>query len=230
MRTLHPVAAHERFTGSGVYRRRVSGEDVGQTESWSIHELQDGEQFIRIDQDMRPVNGMSRLVEVLRQLDGRVERLTIREMNDSNAAGGKIIRSDYQFEAGYVYMSRQIDTGERRHTELKIPDDTVVRLTHFILFWGKMMQLAASLTADAPVFVPLLKSGFAPGRLVNGALPSIVDAEDEEITFSKRDITVRRYQTSGHRFVWVNERGIPVRIAHAPGQIVDDLTNYAYRK
>lgn len=230
MRTLHPVAAHERFTGSGIYRRRVSGEDTGQTERWTIHELQDGEQFIRIDQDTRSLDGLSRLVEVLRQPDGKIERLTIREINDGDVAEGKIIRSDFQFEAKQVHMARQIDDGQREHAELAIPENTVVRLTDFVLFWGQMMRLAETLPDDVPVFVPLLKVGLEPGRLVSGALPAIVAAEDEQITFANRDITVKRYQTSGHRFVWVNEQGIPVRMAHTPGQIVDDLTDYAYRK
>ena len=70
MRRLHATGRRERFVASGVYQ---TGE--GLRESWSIHEVGSGAQFIRVDRDGRGCGRRSLLQEALRNANGTLERV-----------------------------------------------------------------------------------------------------------------------------------------------------------
>lgn len=226
MRSLHPVAAHERFLASGTYKRQTRGTETRYTEAWTLHDV-NGARLVRIDQDARFTEKWSRLAEVLLDPAGRVERVNIRAMHDDPQAEHKVLRLEYSFFDEYIQMMRQIDGGERDYTEAANAPGLVVRLLDFALFWGRALAIsAAGATSALPVFVPFLNPRSGPGQVLPGMLPDVKQVTDDPITLGQRTIPARRYDT-GARRIWVDAHNVPLRIWHARQQIDDVLTHYA---
>lgn len=84
MRHIHPVGIHEKFVASGQYEQAHI--------SWSIHQFPDEAQMIRLDRDMRLIDGTSILIEAWRS---------------PIAEGGNIERVDVWGFAGYPHRIQQ---------------------------------------------------------------------------------------------------------------------------
>jgi hypothetical protein len=143
MRQLHPVAAHEKFVASGKYLRYDSDNNpTGQAEYWSIHELPDGAQLIRVDVDERfegrDVGGGSELIEAWRspeQDGGRIERVDIRFFSSKTDAIelGRVI---YIFGRESVEIGYNRTDEPRRDFEIPLAPNCVVSIGISKLFFG----------------------------------------------------------------------------------------------
>ncbi len=235
MRYLHHVAAHEQFVASGKYIQAASGQHTRYEESWTMHELEGGAKLIRIDQDARFVdqadNGQwSRLAEILRNPEGRIERINVRYTAQKARAGFGVMKTDYTFLDTYAQISRRVDDAQAQYTELALPAGTYIRLLDFTLYWGEALTLAHQQDcSQMPIFVMLFKPKLEPARVVTGALPDIEEAAEDSIQRGDETINVMRYRTGGDRMVWVDERRIPLKMTMGRTQITETLTNYAHR-
>ena len=70
MRRLHATGPRERHLAGGLYLL-----PDGAQEHWSIHEVGEGAQFVRVDCDGRAADGRNLLQEALRNPCGRIERI-----------------------------------------------------------------------------------------------------------------------------------------------------------
>lgn len=230
MRYLHPVAAHEKYIGSGKYVREVGGQPSRYEESWTIHELQGGARLIRIDQDARFSDGWSKLAEVLRSPNGRIERINVQIAQQASQAGYRVMKTDYTFLDDYAQISRTIDKAERQYAEVATPANTYIRLLDFALFWGEALTIAHQQDcSQLPVFVPIFKPKLDPARVVMGAMPQVTAVAEETLTRGDKQLAATRYTTKGDRRVWLDARQIPLRLMEARTQTLDTLTDYAHR-
>ncbi len=230
MRTLHPVAAHERFIAQGLYRFFNGQTATGVIESWSQHEVGDGATLTRIDYDGREASLVSRLAEVLQLPDGNIERLTLQIQQTVSPAPYRIMRLDYVFLEGYVQMTRQVDRLEREYIEQELPASAKTRLLDFVLFWGDILvNYDAETAPQTPVFVPLLKHTGEMGQVVKGALPVIEEIAPETVTINHQEQNLVRYRTKGQRVIWLNDKKIPVKMSQYATDIHQVLANYAHR-
>ncbi len=105
MRYIHPVTVHEQFVASGVYDYYTDAAvPAGITEAWSIHELPDGSQFVRVDHDLRGSSGASMLVELLRNQAGSPERLDLYFYPQAQV-GANVLRANYSFYPAHIQLT-----------------------------------------------------------------------------------------------------------------------------
>ena len=147
MRSLHPVGAHEKFIASGVYKHFERDKATGTLERWSIHELPDQSQIIRVDDDWREHDGSSVLIEAWRNPEGIIERF------DLHAFGGKQdeikdVRATYSFSDGFLQLGRTVDKGERQQDEVKLPENYIVSPKSLIFSGLEVAQLATTPEAE----------------------------------------------------------------------------------
>ena len=78
MRQLHPVSLHEKFLASGLYTH-LRDERPAATEEWTIHELPDGSQIVRVDieDNAEQSRAMTILIEAWRTSEAKVERFDV---------------------------------------------------------------------------------------------------------------------------------------------------------
>ncbi len=230
MRYLHHVSANEKFIASGVYQQYQGQTLTRYQESWTMHEVGDGAQLIRIDQDARYTGTWSRLAEILISPEDRVERVNILFAQSGTDKPYHLLKTDYVFLEAYVQITRRVDDAEPDYTEIAIAPNLFVRLIDFSLLWGKsLLKSAAANTGELPVFVPFHKPGMPPGQIVKGMLPEIEDTAEEMLDIGQKSFPTIRYRTRGDRVVWLDEHGIPLKIIQARGtNQTEILTNYAH--
>lgn len=230
MRYLHHVSANEKFVASGVYQQYQGETLTKYQEAWSMHQVGDGAQLIRIDQDARYTGAWSRLAEILVSPDERIERVNILFAQSGTEATYKRMKTDYVFLDDYVQIARRIDDGEPEYTEIEIVSPVFVRLLDFSLMWGtSLLKSTAGQTAELPVFVPFHKPGLPPGQVVKGQLPEIESSTPETLQIGRKMVQSVRYQTKGNRVIWLDEYGIPLKLMYYGTKTTEILTNYAHK-
>lgn len=225
MRYLHAVGAGETFVARGTYRRT----DQAIEQFWTWHALGDNARFIRIDHDERATSGMSLLADVLLNTNGRVERINVQVWQAHPTAPYRQLRLEYVFLDGYVQVMRKVNVSQHEHHEITLPDNGiyVVCLTDFYLFWGELLQ--AGHDAQMPAFVPLWQHEGAVGQVVAGALPVIATKAQVALQHDGQAVQATHYRLIGGDEVWVNERGVPLRLYHAHARSDSILVNDAHR-
>lgn len=159
MRQLNPSRAHEKFVASGVYTFYVQDQPVGIVEYWSIHELPDGAQLIRVDMDGRSstlarVKARDTLIEAWRsppQEGGRIRRFDVRVygLKDDEV---KFARVNISVETSHIHIASTLDNRPSQHKEFKFLSNGVV-LGGSALFIGfATAEVAQQDGAEVPVF------------------------------------------------------------------------------
>ena len=166
MRYLHPVQAHEKFVASGVYHFRKNDQALDKSEAWTIHELPDGERFIRVDVDSRREEGKSILVEVLQGGNGRLARLDIRYENSQFEGGIKYLQASYQLAIDWLQVGYNLNGEERQYLEVALPREVLFDIP-LLIFRGATIKAMAGQSGPArPIFVPM----YEHAQLFPGAL------------------------------------------------------------
>lgn len=221
MRYLHPIAPHERFIASGLYRPLENDPDRAVIEIWTIHELPDGERFIRIDYTA-PTFYV--LAEVLARADGTVERIDMRHSATQAAQAGTLIRTTLVLYDDYIQASRRVDDGESIYDEFPRSPDTRL-CPPFLLFQGDYRAYG-----DEPC--PILTANLADGMPYRSEYQLVIKGT-EVITIGKSDIRAQHLQVWGRsEWFWVDERYIPLKWSKAEAGdrvYIKQLFNYAHR-
>ena len=156
MRYLHPVAVHETFVASGVYKFIKDGDELKRTESWTVHEHPDGEQFIRVDEDSRFVDGKSLLLEALVNTEGQIERFDIRYENPKFENSIKTLRASYTFSDEGLQVGYNVNGSERQHETLNVPRDAIFDIP-LCAFRGKTTVQMQSHDSEMALFAPMFE-------------------------------------------------------------------------
>ena len=233
MRYLHPVAVHEKFVASGLYRFYEEGVELKRTESFQIHEHQDGSQLIRVDEDARFLDGKSILLEAFQAENGQIERFDIVYDNPKFENGIKSLRATYLVEGDMLQVGRSLNGGDREYSEIQLDENTVLDLP-FCIFRGlTIKQMTACLDGAVSVFAPLFEQPkLFPGVIATGQSPAEFVAE-ETISLGQREISTKHYRYPDNSLsYWIEEHNTLVkRISNfQQREFVTHLTNYAYRR
>jgi hypothetical protein len=217
MRTLHQVRLHEKFIASGVYQYMKDAQPAGVLEHWSIHQLPDASQIIRVDRDGRQsAFRISLLSETLRAADGHIERSDIRLYYPA-AEVMQEARATYNFTAAQVEIGRMPNAGERFDEVMALPPNTVIYPLGRIFTGSVIKQLVAQHDGKAMVFVPNI-TDLRSERLLVGIVEerSARLLGDETIEFNNKTVATKRYQFIGGSYTqdamfWVDEQDTLIR-------------------
>jgi hypothetical protein len=188
MRQIHPVGFHEKFVASGIYTEYQQDVPTGKVERWSIHELPDGAQLIRVDYDWSKYSSV--LIEAWRSPASRVERIDIHFWG-AEKNGGIRGEATYLFEADTVQVGYTIDGKPRQQEEVALPSKYVPSV-HSTLFFGFTIADVSVANGDCiPVCMCTYpKTASDPEVQEWGA----VALEEGEFAIAGKSVAARRYQ------------------------------------
>lgn len=206
MRRLHVVGKQEKFVASGVYRVYADDEPTGLVEHWSIHEVGDGAQFIRVDIDGRDVDGGSTLMEALLNPDGAFERVDRHDYQQHSSKPGKM---SYTFFADYVELVSGVADSER----LSLAQGYAAVAASLILMGFALVG------AQNRIF-PTMSSDICPD--------GHWDYQGQErLSMSGHDIDTRHYACSQTSAVWLDEYDVLMCLVTGQKRMI--LTQYGRR-
>lgn len=214
MRVLHRVRRHESFIASGVYHCLEDDKPSGVVEHWSIHQLPDQSQIIRVDRDGRAdVLNHSLLLEALRSADGYIERCDIR-MYYAHEKMMREARATYNFIDEHVEIGRNIEAKERIDEIVALPPQTVIYPPVRIFAGSVIARLAARIEGKAPVFLP--NTDVHSSQLLSGSVEerSAHFLGAETIDISGKHYAARHYQfgsSSQAASLWLDEHEVLIR-------------------
>jgi hypothetical protein len=227
MRFLHPIAAHEKFVARGSYRLFTVGAEAGlyAYEHWTIHEVGEGGQFIRIDR--APLKGgVNLLVEAFRTPQGDVERFDARQWITELGASKKEMRLKVMRDEDKVMVMRRINQAEYETLAVNETSELVLSPQGWLFVGDAVLQAArrgsvAVLALGANFFSPTLKNITAhyehQAEVMMGTKP--IEARCYAL-YSNHDDEVK---------VWVDKYDIPLKFTQGDEIISAELFNYAHR-
>ncbi|MCI0353047.1 MAG: hypothetical protein L0Z53_26810, partial [Acidobacteriales bacterium] len=124
MRQIHPVGFHEKFVASGEYTYYgENGVERAISDNWSIHELPDGSQKVRVDWETREGFWVDLIDALLKpeQSGKQIERFEISAYaTDWRSAH---IRANFIFFEDHVAVGRTYNDEPRENEELNLPSE-----------------------------------------------------------------------------------------------------------
>jgi hypothetical protein len=200
MRYLHAVGAHEKFVASGVYVHLQDGEATGTREHWSIHELPDSAQLIRVDDDWRDVDGSSVLIEAWRSPaseGGRIERFDISAFGARGDAI-KRVRATFNFAGDRLEVGHSIDDAPRRQLEMQLPPGYIVAPEGLVFGGFEAAELARYPGEEQPVvsYLPTFLTAEAAFRPVVHRQRVDIGAADDTVEIGGRSHAAQRLHQS----------------------------------
>lgn len=237
MRHLHPVGVQEKFTASGVYVHFQDSQPTGTVEHWSIHELPDGAQMIRVDDDWRETDGSSVLIEAWRSPPAEGNRV---ERFDIHAFGGKNdqvkeVRATFQFHPTHAEVGRSVDKEFRQQFELELPEHYIVAPESLIFGGFEVAQMAVNPGHIFPIvsYLPTFLNPTAAFRPVIHE-QCVVFLSDETILVDGKAYISRCYEqqtpsTKQRWPIWIDEYGILLKFTSPDERHSAVLTRYARR-
>ncbi len=126
MRQLHPVSLHEKFLASGLYRYFRDERPTG-TEEWTIHELPDGSQLVRVDieDNFEQAVAITVLIEAWRTSEAKVERFDV-WLDRRDVDGSRQARATYMISDNHLQVIRRLGHAESQHEALELPENVVI--------------------------------------------------------------------------------------------------------
>lgn len=225
MRVLHPVAAHEVFVARGVYLTYRGDDKLPVVEAWSIHELQGGALFYRVDEDGRDLDGLTILSEALVNPDGELERFNVQSFNDKDNAVS-LLKADYSFEDNYVQIGRKVAKGDHEYDEFALVKNAGIYIKQTI-FMGQTIQHVMAHGGKCNMFAP---------QLIDGEESHLqrIQAElqgEEMLPIGRKTLSAAKYQIADDVYYWLDEHNIPLQrtYIHAGDLHTVKMTDYAYR-
>ncbi len=233
MRQLHAVSRHEHFVASGTYTHYQYNEPTGTAEYWSIHELPDGGQIIRVDDDWREHDGSSVLIEAWRSPETRqIERF------DLQAFGGKRdtineVRASFQVFKDHLEIGRSVDKNEREQFELVLPEQYITAPESLIFGGFEVVALAQFRGDPIPVisYLPTFLTETTAFRPVTHA-QSATFLRHEQISIRSKPYDAQVYQQANpsdgtHWPIWVDKHGVLLKFTGPHNIHSAVLTQYA---
>ncbi|MFN8375997.1 MAG: hypothetical protein U0694_24380 [Anaerolineae bacterium] len=235
MRALHQVRPHERFVASGIYEPLEDQRAVGIKEHWSLYQLPDDSQIIRVDHDAREsVSKTSLLLEALRNADGQIERCDLR-LYYPEAHTTREVRATYNFVGSSVEVLRVFNGNETADEVVELPDQRVIYPPAWI-FSGRVVEaLAAREDNTGQVFTSRIAAQ-DNAQLLSGSIDaqSACFVRDESITVGTKTYAAHCFQLASqgkqHELLWLDEHKVLIRYSYQDSEHRNwtiNLTQYA---
>jgi hypothetical protein len=239
MRQIHPVGLHEKFVASGVYTYYHENNPTGSEERWSIHELPDSAQLIRVEQNWASGNPRIILIEAWRgsveNVGGQIERLDILGFRRDGKKG----KATYLLESNPVRVSYIVDD-MLHQDEVDLPTNCVLS-TNSTLFLGFTLAKAVRELGQC---VPVCKCW--PFLSFDAKVETLgaVIRETEVVTIAGKSVRAQGYllnypcssatqeenvDLEKQPLVWLDEHHIVLKSESSPGIVTVLLTQYARR-
>ncbi len=238
MRYLHAVGVHEKFVASGVYIHYQNGEATGTVEHWSVHELPDGAQLIRVDDDWRDRDGSSVLIEAWRSPaseGGRIERFDISAFGARGDAVQRV-RATFSFSGDHLEVGHSIDDAPRRQLEMQLPPGYIVAPEGLIFGGFEAAELARYPGEEQPVvsYLPTFLTAEAAFRPVVHRQRVEIDAEEVTVEIGGKPHTARRLHQSSPLApevlnLWIDRHNVLLKYQVDDQRHSAVLTRYARR-
>lgn len=230
MRQIHPVGFHEKFVASGVYSYYEHGSPRSAQEYWSIHELPDGGQLIRVDFPILLIEAWVSPV----QEGGRIERADLHYLGNSHGRVKEQGKASYVFESDKVQLGYTIENKPRQFEEISLPANYLVEVFPSNLFIGFTLAALASVTGDrVPICTCGIKYPTVPTEelafhVFVYSLPPIA-GEKGSIHVIGRTLDAFRYTLGSQppMYYWIDEHGVLLRVEFLNGMTHIELTQYA---
>ena len=236
MRQLHPVSLHEKFLASGLYTH-LRDERAAATEEWTLHELPDGSQIVRVDiednfgQDVV----ITVLIEAWRTSEAKVERFDV-WLNSRDHAGSQQAKATYMISDNRLQMIRTLDHAESQHEASELPENVVICPPAAFIFLGALFTQ----TAEPASMLRVLHVGSNKSLL----RPEIKSYHKTALGRSVRLVDGREIAVEGYRLMdesarftdravfWLDKYGVVVGYEEPRGNGITyslQLTRYARR-
>ncbi|MFW5691111.1 MAG: hypothetical protein ACOCXZ_01310 [Chloroflexota bacterium] len=238
MRYLHAVGPSEKFIASGHYIHYMNGTPTGAVEHWAIHELPDGAQMIRVDDDSRKRDGSSVLIEAWRapaSEGGHIARVDLHAFAGNKDAAIKELRATYNLTSDTrLEVGRSIDDMEREHMIYALPTGGRLLSPEALIFAGfEVDELAVRGGSQNVVsYLPVLinESSYLP--VVSRQEAHFV--HEEKLLISGREMAARCFDqqhpaTGEVTRLWIDAHAVLLQYRSADGRHTANLTDYARR-
>lgn len=207
MRQIHPVGFHEKFVASGAYtyQRGQNHKPGDALENWTIHQLSDGGQIIRVDWESKADYWVS-LIEAWQNPIGNVDRFDIKAYNTDDIGFRQLAATCIRHENdGIAEVAHTID-GFSFRREVEIPANCTFDPGAALFRGLKIGTSVLGRNIEIPVLTCIPQLIFSPPA--NQALRIKLDnfsayfVGNEKIQLSNKEYetwhytSVKRYETS----------------------------------
>lgn len=223
MQVITPIHNDERFVARGTYTHYQQGQPTGFYQHWTIHQMGQDRQRVRVHMDGQAADGRDILIEFVRYTqddNGFVEECLIEATGTRQDIVQKVA-AQYHFAADHARIVRKIDGDPLPAEQLHLPQGYVVRLASVLLTGYAVAEMAIRNGKDVPVvaYLPQFKDDRAFSlHLYN---QSALFLKNEAITIGGRLYQTRLYKrwVSDNPEtvfnVWLDDHDIPLK--HADG-------------
>jgi hypothetical protein len=232
MRQIHPVGFHEKFVASGVYQYGYiddASRPLKIIEYWSLHELPDQSQILRIDWDAIGEFGQNLQVELLTatpDIEKRIQRFDVYQQIHRQRKPNKIM-SSYIFFENFMQI-RHDDERVVQEEELELPSEFAIDLSTLanLTFFS---ELASSGKTKFLVF----RRSFVDSPRTSKHYfieCAVIDLDSEELIVSEKSYLLRKYNFKFPEHdvtCWFDEHHTLIR--YELGNMCALLTQYARR-
>jgi hypothetical protein len=232
MRQIHPTSLHEKFVASGVYSYTHNGKPAEFIERWSVHELPDGSQIVRVDRDAM---GLTLLLEALRDSHS-IARFDAHLFTSVDGVFRQV-RATYLFNNGFAQIGRTLNNGTHSQTETPLTPNTAIYPNARIFLGSVVRQLANQPQNETSVFSFHLADPSDPDTLLGVVENRPVHLVGvKEVDFEGVATKVQGYHFLGGSYdektiFWIDEYDLLIQYEyqHEDDQWLAVLTNYAHR-
>jgi len=236
MRHIHAVGPQEKFVASGTYLHYLNDEPTGSQEQWSIHELPDATQLIRVDDDHRQRDGSSVLIHAWRNAEaagGHFERVDVHAFGGKEAEV-KQVRASYMVDTGDVLeYGRNINRGEREQETVDLPEGYLLSPESLIFAGFEVDELAAR-RLQTPIV------GYLPAFIHETAFKPVIYLQvarfvvEEPLQIGEKTIPARCYEqvnpgNGATTRLWIDTYGVLLQFIGPDGRHHATLHDYARR-
>jgi hypothetical protein len=240
MRQIHPVGFQEKFVASGMYAHYRDDKPSGLVEHWTIHELPDQSQLVRVDWDGRDdeIHRDTMLLETLYSADPPGEKLERLEVHAFGATAYEVkvvniktIKASYIFFEDHVQVIRVLDNQPPLVGDLEWSPEWVVHPPGTRLLMGFAIAryaLQPGTKVKTFFYEPHYKDNTA---FAGDFCEEIVRFVDEEaLIIAGKIYPARKYEwLTPDSLVWLDEHNVLLRHKSlwVDGDVI--LTQYARR-
>ncbi len=230
MRQLHSISIQERFVASGVYTCSRGQTQLPIREAWTIHELPDNSQIIRVDREDKDIFDATLLLEILRSATGQIERF------DAQFYGGAS-RSIRQAKATFAVFDNRIQIGRtlkgqpQQHEEYVLRPYTIIYPNALVLLGsvidslkdtGNSVQVFSFGLKDKNLFMPQSDACELISVGDNSDIAGQVSADTYQVLYKNYDGNTR-FWLDKYRTITKMETTEP------DGRFIMTLTQYSRR-
>lgn len=209
MRQLHPVSLKEKFVASGLYILAEKSQPAQLTEEWSIHQLPDHSEIVRVDRIV--ASDIILLLEGYRTPAGLIERFDA-YLYAFGASLSHQIRATYTRLGDELYITRTLNRETSQETVLSVSSDTLICPPALVFMGMAIKTVAEGSRAVVTAVVEDCDAAYALTALQNSL--TVTPAATTYKQVAGRNLEINGYRIQGHGYdaqnhlLWVDQQHI----------------------